>query len=161
MLWCLDEYWHYSIFTLVMLIFFECTMAFTSLKTSEQLYEMEAKHSAVMAWRDGRWASINSDELLPGDLFALCFGEDKEETTCPCDAVLLAGSCVINEVKLTGESVPQRKESIQRIEDAERLLRMKKGERPAPRPRPPFQKKERRRHFHEKGGRSRGGRSRG
>jgi cation-transporting ATPase 13A1 len=59
--------------------------------------------------------------LLPGDLFALQQLSNGKETVCPCDGVLLAGKCVMNEVKLTGESVPQMKDSITALDGAQRL----------------------------------------
>lgn len=45
--------------------------------------------------------SINSAGLVPGDVI-----EVPENCNVPCDAILLTGTCIVNEAMLTGESVP-------------------------------------------------------
>jgi cation-transporting P-type ATPase 13A2 len=57
----------------------------------------------VMNWK-GR--SILSSELVPGDVYEV---SDPSLTQIPCDSLLLAGDCIINESMLTGESVPVSK----------------------------------------------------
>lgn len=55
-----------------------------------------------------------SDALLPGDIVSLPRPASAAHTV-PCDIVLLRGECVVNESLLTGESVPQIKESLLRL----------------------------------------------
>ncbi len=55
-----------------------------------------------------------SDALLPGDIVSLPRPKSDAHTV-PCDIVLLRGECVVNESLLTGESVPQIKESLLRL----------------------------------------------
>ena len=50
---------------------------------------------------------INSKELVPGDVIVV-----PENTSLPCDLILLTGSAIVNEAMLTGESVPVLKTSI-------------------------------------------------
>jgi len=44
---------------------------------------------------------ISSSDLVPGDILFL-----KEDSSVPCDGILLDGNILINEASLTGESVP-------------------------------------------------------
>lgn len=48
--------------------------------------------------------NISSIDLVPGDLIDIA-----DLNTVPCDAMLIAGDCILNESMLTGESVPVSK----------------------------------------------------
>ena len=56
--------------------------------------------------RDSKEVQISIEDLVPGDI--LCIGEGP----VPADCLLLEGSCVVNEAFITGEAVPQPRESI-------------------------------------------------
>ena len=44
---------------------------------------------------------IESEGLVPGDVIVV-----PNNNIMPCDAILLSGTCIVNESMLTGESVP-------------------------------------------------------
>ncbi|KAI8364729.1 putative SPF1-P-type ATPase [Radiomyces spectabilis] len=109
-LWCLDEYWYYSLFTLVMLVVFEGTVVFQRLKTIGEFRAMNQKPFQVYVKRQKKWIQMQSDELLPGDVVSIV--RTKEEQVVPCDMVIADGSCIVNEAMLSGESTPLLKESV-------------------------------------------------
>lgn len=145
-LWSLDEYWMYAIFTLCMLVMFEFTMAYNRWRGVKRLREEVAGGSgadddnndddeeqlmhntsspAIECFRNGEWISLPSNQLVVGDIVSLIsssvgpssqhaiVGHDHEQgTAVPADMLLLSGRAVVNEAMLTGESVPQVKESI-------------------------------------------------
>ncbi|KAI9334056.1 hypothetical protein BD770DRAFT_477535 [Pilaira anomala] len=110
-LWCLDEYWYYSLFTLFMLIVFECTVVYQRLRTIGEFRGMNQKPYPVYVKRENKWTQIQSDELLPGDVVSIV--RTKEDQGVPCDLVIADGSCIVNEAMLSGESTPLLKESVQ------------------------------------------------
>ncbi|KAF9585540.1 hypothetical protein BGW38_001911 [Lunasporangiospora selenospora] len=120
-LWCLDEYWYYSIFTLVMLVIFESTVVWQRLRTIGEFQAMSIKPFSVNVRRNGTWTTIMSDELLPGDLVSIV--RTKEESGVPCDLVIVDGSCIVNEAMLSGESTPLLKEGVM-LRDAEDVLEL-------------------------------------
>lgn len=62
----------------------------------------------VTVYRSNKWLQISSYELVPGDIVSL--GKSStSEFICPCDMLLLSGTCVVNEAMLTGESTPHLK----------------------------------------------------
>ncbi|THG10151.1 hypothetical protein TEA_009857 [Camellia sinensis var. sinensis] len=113
-LWCLDEYWYYSLFTLFMLFMFESTMAKSRLKTLTELRRVRVDGQTVMVHRCGKWVKLSGMDLLPGDVVSIgrSTGENGEDKSVPADMLILAGSAIVNEAILTGESTPQWKVSI-------------------------------------------------
>eukprot|EP00051_Salpingoeca_urceolata_P028599 m.487572 g.487572 ORF g.487572 m.487572 type:complete len:1322 (-) comp25148_c0_seq1:70-4035(-) len=116
LLWCLDEYWQYSLFTLFMMLVFEGTVVMSRKKNLEALRGMNNKATTLCVRRGGQWRKMSAEKLLPGDVISIITGKSGEDVI-PCDCLLLAGSAVVNEATLTGESVPQMKEALA-VDDA-------------------------------------------
>ncbi|GJJ12990.1 hypothetical protein Clacol_007239 [Clathrus columnatus] len=118
-LWCLDEYWYFSLFTLFMLVVFECTVVFQRVRTLAEFRTMSIAPYAIQCRRGGKWATVQTDELLPGDVVSII--RPATETSIPADLLILRGSCIVNEAMLSGESTPLLKESIELREPDETL----------------------------------------
>jgi len=114
LLWTLDEYWQYSLFTLFMILTFEGTVVFQRIKSLGALKGMGNKIHDVFVYRYGEWMTTVTTDLLPGDIVSLAISKDKNDGTAivPADLIVLNGSAVLSEASLTGESVPQMKEKI-------------------------------------------------
>ncbi|KAF3273893.1 hypothetical protein TWF173_010297 [Orbilia oligospora] len=109
-LWCLDEYWYYSLFTLFMLVAFESTVVWQRQRTLTEFRGMSIKPYPIFVHRLGHWVEVQSDELLPGDLVSV--GRTKEDSGVACDMILIEGTAIVNEAMLSGESTPLLKDSI-------------------------------------------------
>ena len=72
---------------------------------------MGTKGRPLLALRGGAWVEVSSLDILPGDVISLTKAKADEESIVPADCIILAGSAVVNEANLTGESVPQMKEA--------------------------------------------------
>ncbi|KAG6332982.1 hypothetical protein ID866_6110 [Astraeus odoratus] len=118
-LWCLDEYWYYSLFTLFMLVVFECTVVWQRLKTLTEFRTMSVTPYPIQCLRDSKWVTVQTDELLPGDVVSVA--RLQSETVVPADILLVHGTCIVNEAMLSGESTPLLKESIQLLDSSEKL----------------------------------------
>jgi len=122
-LWCLDDYWLYSVFTLFMLVLFESTVVKSRLRTLTELRQVRVDNQTLMVHRGGKWVKLSGAELIPGDVVSIGrpTGVGSEERTVPADMLLIAGSVIANEALLTGESTPQWKGSIVGRDVEERL----------------------------------------
>ncbi|KAI0236692.1 putative cation-transporting ATPase 1 [Massospora cicadina] len=109
-LWFFDEFWYYSLFTLVMLVGFESTVVYQRLRTLTEFRSLAIKPFPVQVFRESEWFTLSSDMILPGDICSIT--RTSEETAVPCDMIIIDGALIANEAMLTGESTPLLKESI-------------------------------------------------
>ncbi|XP_013781751.2 probable cation-transporting ATPase 13A3 isoform X3 [Limulus polyphemus] len=82
------------------------------------LRNMVAHSNAVtvtVCRQNGSLEDIPASQLVPGDLIVI----PPNGCLMACDAVLVAGNCIVNESMLTGESVPETKTPVSRQEDNE------------------------------------------
>ena len=86
-----------------MLLFFEGVMCRQRQNSLTMLRNMRRPPTSIFVFRDKKWVSIQSDEIMPGDVLSLAHHSGRggdEDKLVPCDAFLLRGSCVVNEVKI-------------------------------------------------------------
>jgi len=69
-----------------------------------RIKSMSEKKSDVDILRDGKWITLTSDVLVPGDVVRIDSG-----SVIQCDCVLVSGFATMNESMLTGESMPVQK----------------------------------------------------
>lgn len=138
LLWAIDDYIVYSLFSLFMVLVFEGTVVMQRLKSSQALHHMGNPSRNVYVRRSNQWTVVDTTELLPGDIMSLTrvqphflaagdnsnpavsnekkgnasLYSDEDGDIVPADLLLLTGSTVVNEASLTGESVPQMKEGL-------------------------------------------------
>lgn len=116
-LWFCDGYEKYAACILVVSLLGVFESLFETVHNIKNIRKM-AKYECkveVLRWPNTRTRAaaaeqrtISSEEIVPGDLIVV-----PESCVMPCDAIVLSGTCIVNESMLTGESVPVIKNGIQ------------------------------------------------
>lgn len=107
-LWSLDNYYYYA----GCVLFLCCLSIGTSLYQTKrqslalnELVSASASYTVNILRKNGMQEEVNASHVVPGDIIIL----PPHGCMMGCDAVLLSGSCIVNESMLTGESVPVTK----------------------------------------------------
>ncbi|KAF4681259.1 Cation-transporting atpase [Perkinsus olseni] len=109
LLWLFDDYWYYSLMTIVLLVMLEIMTIKRRIRDVSEIRSIKPPIYELAVLREGRWTFIPSSRLLPGDIVCVT----TNNPVVPADMLILAGSsAVVNESMLTGESTPNLKESI-------------------------------------------------
>ncbi|CAB0016985.1 unnamed protein product [Nesidiocoris tenuis] len=107
-LWTFDEYYHYAICAVVLSSYAIVSALYQARKQSLMLRDMVKaveKDYVTICDDRGKTLIISSTELVPGDIILI----PSQGCLMPCDALLLSGTCIVNEASLTGESTPVTK----------------------------------------------------
>ncbi|CAG9313570.1 unnamed protein product [Blepharisma stoltei] len=111
-LWFLELYYVYAVCVFVITLISLLSSTYQSWKSMHDLHDLALRYVTIKVKRGGEWTTINSEELVPGDLIEIPRG-----TEMPCDAILISGGAVVEESSLTGESVPVIKDALPYLND--------------------------------------------
>ncbi|XP_078511981.1 putative cation-transporting ATPase 13A4 [Lissotriton helveticus] len=107
-LWLSFENYEVSGIIIVMTLISIIVTTYELRKQSVNLHNLVAANNSVMvtvSLKTGEYKEVESHNLVPGDVLILT----GNKLYLPCDAVLINGSCIVDEGMLTGESVPVTK----------------------------------------------------
>lgn len=113
-IWLIQLYYQFATCILLLSAVSVATHVWQTRKQSIALREQVQSASSVQVIRDGNELTISSVQLVPGDVLVL--PRHSAGTMLECDAVLMTGSCIVDESMLTGESVPTPKVAL--VEDS-------------------------------------------
>ncbi|KZS08802.1 putative Cation-transporting ATPase 13A2 [Daphnia magna] len=114
--WTVDDYIYYAACIFVVSIVSVGIALYEIRRQSSTLKNMTAAHisSMVTVSRGGEvYENIYASRLVPGDVIVI----PPTGFLVPCDAVLVAGTCIVNESVLTGESAPETKTPVPDLDE--------------------------------------------
>ena len=101
-LWYWFSYLFVAVIMTVVVLLSGAVSMFLVHRAQLAIAEVAHVHSFVSVKREkGQWVEVDSREVVPGDVVRLGAGAH-----VPCDLIVVAGSCVVDESSLTGESMP-------------------------------------------------------
>ncbi|XP_052082526.1 polyamine-transporting ATPase 13A3-like isoform X6 [Mytilus californianus] len=104
--WYADEYYYYASAIILMSVI-SITVTIIQTRRMQKALRNTIDSSSIVTVCRGRdeYIEISSEDLVPGDVIEI----PRNGCIMQCDAVLVAGNCIVNESMLTGESVPVTK----------------------------------------------------
>ncbi|KAM4693457.1 putative cation-transporting ATPase 13A4 [Discoglossus pictus] len=115
-LWLAEGYLGYAIAILLLCI---CTITLSLMELRQQalkLSNLVKTHNdmkVMVCRRNNDCSQVESRHLVPGDIIVLS-GKD---FFMSCDAILISGTCIVNEGMLTGECIPVTKTQLPHADD--------------------------------------------
>uniref|UniRef100_A0A663MXX4 Cation-transporting ATPase n=1 Tax=Athene cunicularia TaxID=194338 RepID=A0A663MXX4_ATHCN len=114
-LWLSQGYIEYSMAIIILSIISVGLTVYDLRQQSTKLHDLVEEHNKVqvtVCTKSEGCKELESCYLVPGDMFLL----DGKKLSLPCDAILIDGTCIVNEGMLTGESVPVTKTPLPLVE---------------------------------------------
>ncbi|CAO3610518.1 unnamed protein product [Cunninghamella echinulata] len=98
------DYWQIGVSDTGVILLAAIIKVVIRIRSETRIKEMAEHVNDVKVLRDGKWKTISTSDLVPGDVF-----ETVSQHIVPVDAVILQGDIVVDESSLTGEPLPIRK----------------------------------------------------